>query len=439
MSLMATKNEPLADHDRVIRVMLVDDSAVVRGLLGRWVSAEKNMEVVSRCHNGLHAVREMPIVRPTLVVLDIEMPQMDGLEALPLLLEACADARILIASSLSKRNAEISLTALTKGAHDYIPKPASNRGLATSDEFRLDLIARINALCIGRGGRINVDAEQPAPSVGSANAELPNSDLMSNEKSLQEPLQKEKAALPVLKSADVPKRSPAKIVSRSRSVRYEASKKQFKAIPPARQAVTLAPFNKGKPEVLCIGASTGGPRALQQLLKDAGPDLGRIPILLTQHMPKSFTSVFAQHLNKVTTVSVLEAQNDDVLKPGHVYVAPGDRHLVLKREGSDVFVVLNDEPPMNFCKPAVNKMFASAAECYGSGVLSVILTGMGQDGAEGARSIVERGGNVVVQDAASSIVWGMPGTAYKAGIASGIYSLDAIGKQIGRIVREGVL
>ena len=420
MSRLATTDRPISDADRKIRVMLVDDSAVVRGLLSRWLSAEENVEVVARCHNGLHAVREIADVQPNLVVLDIEMPEMDGLEALPHLLKACPGVRILIASSLSSKNAEISLTALEKGAHEYIAKPSSNSGLSTSNEFRVDLITRINALCVGLGGQAKMLTERAKPS-----APKPFSSNLS------------KAEAPSNKETSKP--SAKKVVS---SPAIASGREKLNALRTVQDKICpgeLVPFKKGKPEIVCIGSSTGGPRALQQVLQDASDALSDIPVVLTQHMPKSFTTVFAKHLDKACKLTVKEAEEGDILKPGHVYVAPGNQHLVFAKSGGVTKVVLDDGPLVNFCKPAVDIMFSSISKVYGDKVLSVILTGMGKDGVLGGREIIENGGNVLVQDEQSSIVWGMPGAAYKAGIATAQFPLDTIGAKIAKIVREGSL
>ena len=420
MSRLATTDRPMSDANRKIRVMLVDDSAVVRGLLSRWLSAEENVEVVARCHNGLHAIREIAEVQPTLVVLDIEMPEMDGLEALPHLLNACPNVRILIASCLSSKNAEISLTALEKGAHEYIAKPSSNSGLSTSNEFRIDLITRINALCVGLGGRAKMLTERAKPS-----APKPYSSLLS------------KSDAP---SNHVTSRPSVEKVAGSRAL--ASGREKLDALRTVKDKMCsdkLIPFNNGKPEILCIGSSTGGPRALQQVLQDASGALSDIPVVLTQHMPKSFTSVFAKHLDKACKLVVQEAEEGDVLKPGHVYIAPGNKHLVFEKFGGVTRIVLDDGPQVNFCKPAVDVMFTSISKIYGDKVLSVILTGMGKDGVIGGGDIVENGGNVLVQDEQSSIVWGMPGAAYKAGIASAQLPLNTLGAKIAKIVQEGSL
>lgn len=406
----ALEQAPNASNQK-IRVMLVDDSAVVRGLIGRWLEGESNIEIAARCHNGLQAVREIANVKPDLVILDIEMPEMDGLEALPLLIKAAPQARILIASSLSKRNAEISLTALAKGAHDYIAKPSTNSDLTTSAGFRVDLIMKINALCGGMGGKPAYMLERtlaPAADAGRG-AAVPTP-------SVSPARQAANTALPVVKI-------PAGPMSDT-------------AIDPAN----LRKYNRVKPEILCIGSSTGGPRAVQTVLTAIAPHIAHIPVVLTQHMPGTFTSVFAGHLDKALPVPVSEAVEGETLQPGHIYVAPGGRHLMFKRNGSGgAQVILDNGPEVNFCKPAVDNMFMSACQIYGGRILGVILTGMGQDGAAGGKLIADAGGNILAQDAASSIVWGMPGAAYKTGICAGVFSLNDIGAKVVSAIQGGAI
>ena len=411
MSNLAESQGQSRSGERKVRVMLVDDSAVVRGLMNRWLTAEDNIEVVSRCHNGLHAVREIKTVQPDIVILDIEMPEMDGLEALPLLIQAAPNARILIASSLSQRNAEISLTALEKGAHDYIPKPSTNSDLTTSADFRVDLITKINALCVGAGGKSACKFTRATPDTGAANK-------VEKPANPQPAKRRESSAGSVLPAVSVPSKSMS-----DTSVSHD----------------NLRKFNHVIPDILCIGSSTGGPRAVQTVLAAVVTHIAKIPVVLTQHMPGTFTAVFASHLDKALPVPVAEAVDGEALMPGRVYVAPGERHLMFKKGASGVEVVLDDGPQVNFCKPAVDNMFQSAHDMYGKKILSVILTGMGQDGAAGGKLIADAGGNVLVQDAESSIVWGMPGAAYKAGVAAGVFSLDEIGNKIVQAVQRGAI
>ncbi|MEM8794303.1 MAG: chemotaxis response regulator protein-glutamate methylesterase [Pseudomonadota bacterium] len=385
---------PRASGSEKIKVMLVDDSAVVRGLMSRWLEPEANIEIVARSRNGLHALKDAEQTKPDIIVLDIEMPEMDGLEALPLLLKASPGVRILIASSLSQRNAKISLTALSKGAHDYVPKPSTNSGLTTSDDFRSELITKINALCGSPG------ASQAAAAPRPAVARTPTPDA------------------PRVKAPITP---------------------SFGKNEADGSGSLIRPFNNRKPEILCIGSSTGGPRAVQTLLAGLAPALRSIPVVITQHMPKAFTSVFAEHLEKASGLKVSEASDGEAVKAGQIYVAPGDRHMLFKRGTAGLEVVLDDGPEVNFCKPAVDCMFDSAVQLFGASTLGVVMTGMGNDGAKGSESIVGAGGNVIVQDEASSIVWGMPGACYKAGVCAGVFPLDDLAGKLTRIIREGRL
>lgn len=415
MSNFSAVQRPSVAGDQKIRVMLVDDSAVVRGLMSRWLSTEENIEIVSRCHNGLQAVREVALIKPTIVILDIEMPEMDGLEALPLLIKASPQTRILIASTLSQRNAEISLTALSRGAHDYIPKPSTNSDLTTSSDFRVDLITKINALCVGSGGKTAYTMERavPAPIAG-------------------EPVRRPMPSAPAAPAAPAARQAAGGVLP---VVKVSAATLADRAIDPAN----LRKFNRVKPEILCIGSSTGGPRAVQTVLAEIATHIGHLPVVVTQHMPGTFTSVFASHLDKALSVPVHEAKNGEPLLAGHVYIAPGDHHLMFRRGSGGIEVVLDNGPAVNFCKPAVDNMFLSAQQLYGGKILGVILTGMGQDGVAGGKLIADAGGNILVQDAETSVVWGMPGAAYKAGVAAGVFSLPAIGSKIIKALKEGAI
>lgn len=418
-------------YESKIRVMLVDDSVVVRGLLGRWLAAEDNFEVVSRCHNGVLAVREVSRIQPTLIVLDIDMPEMNGLEALPILLKAAPEARIIIASGLSHRDAQIGVLALQLGAHDYIAKPLSNSGLTTSSDFRTDLIARINALCTKDGGVTHSRAKTVSPNhvetrLAGLNPVVVESKQPGSDQQRSQSVTGSVNTLPLARKTQ-DERAPSGRLDTGKIKIVEFSDSQ------------LRHFNPVRPEILCIGSSTGGPRALQNVLTQLAPSIAHMPVVLTQHMPKSFTSVFAEHLNKILPLTVKEACDGDMLQAGCVYVAPGDFHLTFQRTPKGTEICLDDGPELNFCKPAVDKMFASAAQVYTDKVLGIILTGMGHDGVDGGKHIVAAGGNVLAQDQESSIVWGMPGAAFKAGICCGVYSLDHLPTKVAKLIKEGAL
>ncbi len=345
-----------------IRVMVVDDSAVVRGLTTRLLEADPGIEVVASCSNGLMAVQQLARRTVDTIILDIEMPVMDGLAALPKLLEIDRGVHVIIASTLSQRNAEISLCALAQGATDYIPKPSTGQ-LRSAEIYRHDLLAKVRAL-----GRRRVTAP-PRP------------------------------ARPA-KAAPAPARNHA-----------------------------LRPFAPMAPKVLVIGSSTGGPQALQAFFRDL-PLTMRLPILIAQHMPATFTPILAEHVAQAGRRPCWEALDGIVLQPGHVYLAPGDFHMKIVRDKSDFCTGLTKEPPENFCRPSVNPLFRSAAQCFGQHALAIMLTGMGSDGLEGTQAIVQAGGAAIAQDEESSVVWGMPGAVATAGLCAAILPLSQIAPRV---------
>lgn len=353
-----------------IGVMVVDDSAVVRGLVSRWVSEDPELNVVGKFANGKLAVDGVVQCAPDIIVLDIEMPVMDGMTALPQLLQRLPDVKVIMASTLTRRNAEISLEALSLGAVDYIPKPEGNAGVTTSSDFRADLLKKIKAV----GGT-------------AAPRRLPRSD-------------------------DSPASVPAPTVQKDEA------------------AISLRPFSSTRPRVLAIGSSTGGPKALAKVIKDVAAVIDIAPVLITQHMPATFTSILAEHLGRDSQRNSKEAEDGEPLRPGTIYVAPGGKHMALDVNGNEVVLKVYDGPDVNFCKPAVDPLFRSVAKIFGASALAVVLTGMGHDGAGGAVEIANAGGSVIVQDEATSIVWGMPGATAASGACSAVLPLDQIGEKI---------
>ena len=349
LTAYAAKSDP-------IRVMIVDDSAVVRGLVSMWVrAAAPEMEVATVAVDGAQAVKLVAGSDADVCVLDIEMPNMSGLEALPQLLAARPHMKVIMASTLTTRGADITLRALDLGAADYIPKPESAQ-LGGAEAFRRELVEKIRYLgqSAARRRRLSAAASAPAP------------------------------ARPPISSA--PSAPPRGVVAM-------------------------------RPEVLVIGSSTGGPPALRSLLSGLGQSW-TMPVVITQHMPKTFTTILAEHLTRSVGRPVTEAVNGEPLQAGGIYVAPGDHHLMLRRSGGRPVLALTQDPPENWCRPAVDPLFRSAAEVFGAKVLAMVLTGMGHDGRDGAKAIVAKGGAVIVQDEASSVVWGMPGAVAGAGLAS---------------------
>ncbi|TPQ30467.1 chemotaxis response regulator protein-glutamate methylesterase [Bradyrhizobium guangdongense] len=371
-----------------LRVMVVDDSVVIRGLISRWIGAEHDMEVVASLRTGLEAVNQLERINPDVAVLDIEMPELDGISALPQLLAKKRDLVIIMASTLTRRNAEISFKALSLGAADYIPKPESTRETSAADIFHHDLIQKIRHL----GARLRRKPAVSSPPLAPASPV---------------PVAREPAARSAAPAPVAPAASPLSLVKRS--------------------------FSAQAPKVLLIGSSTGGPQALMTLVTELGPVIDRFPVLITQHMPPTFTTILAEHLARSSRRPAHEGIDGEAVKPGHIYLAPGGKHMRVVRSGADVAIALDDGPAVNFCKPAVDPLFTSAIDIWHGGILAVILTGMGSDGMRGGKDIVAAGGSVIAQDEATSVVWGMPGAAANAGICAAILPLNQIGSKVNRL------
>jgi two-component system, chemotaxis family, protein-glutamate methylesterase/glutaminase len=376
---------PVTTRQRKLRVMVVDDSVVIRGMISRWIGAEPDMEVTASLRTGLDAVNQLERVNPDVAVLDIEMPELDGISALPRLLAKKRDLVIIMASTLTRRNAEISFKALSLGAADYIPKPESTREATAAETFHHDLIQKIRHL----GAK----------------------------------------ALRRSASACVSTSSPlAPVLDRAR----ETSLRPV-VVPAVPLQLARRPFGNLAPRVLLIGSSTGGPQALMSLVADIGPIIDRYPVLITQHMPPTFTTILAEHLARSSRHPALEAVDGEIVKAGRIYLAPGGRHMRVVRHGAEAAIALDDGPPVNFCKPAVDPLFNSAIDVWQGGIMSVILTGMGSDGMRGGKDIVAAGGSVIAQDEATSVVWGMPGAAANAGICAAILPLNQIAPKLVRL------
>jgi two-component system chemotaxis response regulator CheB len=375
-----------------LRVLVVDDSVVIRGLISRWIGAEHDMEVAASLRTGLEAVNQIERINPDVAVLDIEMPELDGISALPQLLAKKRDLVIIMASTLTRRNAEISFKALSLGAADYIPKPESTRETSAADIFHHDLIQKIRHL----GARLRRKPAVASPPLAPAS-----------------PAPAPAARGPVTRpAAPAPAPAPHALFSGSVSTR---------------------PFSSQMPKVLLIGSSTGGPQALMALVTELGPVIDRVPVLITQHMPPTFTTILAEHLARASRKPAAEAVDGEPVKAGRIYLAPGGKHMRVVRSGADTAIALDDGPAVNFCKPAVDPLFTSAIDIWHGNILSVILTGMGSDGMRGGKDIVAAGGSVIAQDEATSVVWGMPGAAAHAGICAAILPLNQIGAKVNRL------
>lgn len=366
--------------------MVVDDAFVVRGFLKRWIDAEPDLELVASIGNGQEAIDRLDSVSPDVVVLDVEMPKLDGITALPLLLQKKPGLVVIMASTLTRRNAEISLRALALGALDCIPKPDASSRIG-SDSFHGELINKIREL--GLGAR--------------------------------------KPSLRARRLLDARARQPA----REDSVRRLLGD----AAPPLVPAtmVPLRPFTRVSPKVLVIGSSTGGPQALTEVVTHLQRVNDRAPVLITQHMPPTFTTILAEHLSRASGRVVREAVDGEPVVAGRIYLAPGGLHMRVKRQDKSVLIALDDGPQVHFCRPAVDPLFSSAAAIWGAGTLGLILTGMGSDGTGGAADIVAAGGAVIAQDESTSVVWGMPGSVAEAGLCSAVLPVEEIAPKIVRL------
>jgi two-component system, chemotaxis family, protein-glutamate methylesterase/glutaminase len=372
-----------------IRVMVVDDSVVLRSLLSRWIGETPGLRLVAEARNGLEAIERVDRANPDVVVLDIEMPGLDGIETLPKLLQWRRDLVVLMASALTRDHAEITLRALALGAADYIPKPETGGGVITSLSFQRELIEKICVLGLRHRKRL-----RPSPD-----------DSPVIDPAAQEPvLSVQRSQLRQVSSAD-------------------RGSRRF----------TLRPFSGTPPRVLLIGASTGGPQALTKLMSNLDAVTGVAPVLITQHMPPTFTTVLAEHLSRAGARQVREAVDGEPVLTGNVYLAPGGKHMRVARRAGAATIVLDNSAPVHFCKPAVDPLFSSAAAVWGAWNLALILTGMGTDGRAGAADIAAAGGSVIAQDEATSVIWGMPGAAAAAGICSAVLPLDQLAMKTTRL------
>lgn len=346
---------------RQVRILIVDDVAIVRRLVRDALAADPELQVVGEAADGIEALDKLPALRPDLLVLDYEMPGMNGLETLRQVRRTHPGVRVILFSTHTRYGAKLTLDALWMGADDYATKITANSPAEAMRCVQSELVPKIKALCA-----------DPAPGTG-------------------EPVH---------------------------------------ASPRASAGPAGAPAQRA--EILAIGASTGGPKALATILETLPPDLP-IPIVVVQHMPALFTRSLAERISSSTPHRGAEAADGTPLAPGTVWIAPGDRHLVLERHGVEVRLVTNSDPPENSCRPSVDPLFRSVAEIYGAGALGLVLTGMGQDGLRGARRIRDAGGRILVQDEPTSVVWGMPGAVARAGLADAIVPIGGVAAEIVRL------
>ncbi len=376
------------------RLMLVDDSALVLRILRSVFDAEEGLEIVGTASNGREALQRLPELNPDLVVLDIEMPVMGGLEALPEIKKRYPRLPVIMFSTLTERGAKATIEALTLGARDYATKPTNSSDLAQAIEsVRSDLV-----------GKIRMHAP---PAIA--------------------PRPPEKN--PTIKSKLARMRESRSASSHSKVLRPTPMGGNSSFAPAMHRNPPQPKTFVGSPQVVAVGVSTGGPEALAKIVPAIPGDFP-LPILIVQHMPPTFTSLLAKRLDALSALSVREGQDGDAVAPGSIIIAPGGRHMLVARGVSGSVIRLSDDPPVNSCRPAVDVLFDSVGEVFGGRALGVILTGMGHDGLAGAQNLAERGCGILAQDQHSSVVWGMPRAVAEAGICDAIVPLDQIALEI---------
>jgi two-component system, chemotaxis family, protein-glutamate methylesterase/glutaminase len=362
----------------MISVLVVDDSVVVRRLITDALGGAPDITVAGTAANGLLAQARIDQLKPDVVTMDIEMPQMDGITAVKELRKRHPQLPVIMFSTLSDAGASATLEALAAGATDYVTKPSSIGSIAESiAAVREQLVPKIRNLAGPSRASGPIRPGPPRPVATRAPVRMP------------------------ARSSGPPRSGP-----------------------------------RGRVDLIAIGSSTGGPDALARVLTAMPADLA-VPVVVTQHMPPVFTRMFAERLDRSTPLRVVEGADGMELAPGTVYIAPGDRHLLLQRRGTATVTQLSGAPPENSCRPAVDVMFRSVAAVYGAAVCAAVLTGMGQDGRGGAKVLRDVGAEVLAQDEATSVVWGMPGAVVAAGLAAEVLPLDKIASALVSRVRIG--
>lgn len=370
-----------------VNVLVVDDSALMRNLVSKMIEATPGLRVADKAMNGLFALKKIPRCNPDVIVLDIEMPEMNGLEFLRERKRLGLDIPVIVLSAIAERGASVTMEALDLGASDFITKPS---GSVSSDIHTV--AGELARLLLAYGTRYQRIKGRNPP--------------------------------------DYPFETPELILGREAGVHPSPPKRE--AAPTVRPVPVRAP---GPIELIAIGISTGGPNALRQIFARIDPRLAP-PVLIVQHMPAGFTQEFAHSLDRVCPLNVKEAADGDLIKPGRVLVAPGDKHLVVEKKSLAAVVRVSDDPPVNGHRPSADVLFASAASAYGNRVLGVLMTGMGRDGARELGSIFKEGGITLGQDESSSVVYGMPKVAFELGHVTEQVSLEDMADRISALARR---
>lgn len=372
-----------------ISVLVVDDSALMRNLISKIIEATPGLKVADKAMNGLFALQKIPRCDPDVIVLDIEMPEMNGIEFLKERRRLGLEIPVIILSSVAKEGAQVTIEALSLGASDFITKPS---GSVSSDIHTV--AGALSRLLLAYGSQH----------------------------------QRRKGKTPPRYDFEAPERmfEPAPLLQ-ERAIERAAERERRESARPTRQP--------GPIEAIAIGISTGGPNALREVFAKIDADLAQ-PVLVVQHMPPGFTEEFAKSLDRICPLDVKEAEDGDILRPGRVLIAPGDKHIVVERRPLGVVARLSDAPLENGHRPSADVLFASVARAYGSRVMGVIMTGMGRDGARELGTIFREGGLTLGQDEASSIVYGMPKVAFELGHVGQQVPLSEMAATISRLARQ---
>ncbi len=399
-----------------ISVLVCDDSALMRNLISRVINAAPGMSVCGTAMNGQFLLEKIPQLKPDVIVLDIEMPVMNGVEFLRRRRQENIDIPVIILSSIAEKGAAVTMECLELGASDFITKP---NGSVSAD---INSVAdRITELVASYGGQY---ARRKGKIVYGYDYYLKFAAEQQVNRKLEEAMGKEKAKEFLAASA---KSAPAKPVEENPFNSLTTKPKEPAVITPVRK--------EGRIEVVAIGISTGGPNALREVFKNIAPDLNK-PVLVVQHMPEGFTKEFAGSLDKICPLHVKEAEDGDVIQKNCIYIAPGNHHIVVETGLSGNVIRLSQEPLRNGHRPSADVMFESIAKVYANRALGVIMTGMGKDGAVQLAEMRKQGAWTLGQDEKSAIVYGMPKVAYELGAVQKQVSLDNMAGEISKLVRE---
>jgi two-component system chemotaxis response regulator CheB len=417
----------------VIRVLLADDSSVVRKLVAAVLSADEGIEICGMAGNGADAIAKIEQLQPDALVLDMEMPVMDGLQTLAALRPRWPHLPVIIFSTLTERGATATLDALAAGASDYVTKPTHAKSINEAvGQVRLEIVPKIKALCarVANPPVPATTAYAPAPTQApSYPAPAPATSLRAHPPVIA----------PGLDTSFAP--APRPLAPAAPAHQLPATPPVFERAVPAVPSAPPTLARRSGPrvavELVAIGVSTGGPNALAEVLARIPTDLA-VPVVIVQHMPTMFTRLLAERLDRLSPLGVQEVSSPVQLQAGHVYLAEGGRHMVVERRAGALWALNNDAPPENSCRPSVDVLLRSVAAACGARTLAVILTGMGTDGLAGCKVLSAAGATIFAQDDQTSVVWGMPGAVVSAHLAESVLPLDHVAPEIVRAVGRGM-